>query len=82
MTDLRTFLVNLSQDSSLRLQYDQDPRGVMNIAGLSPDVIEAILSGDRARITSQFDVNAIEALPNIMVCVGLTEAKKVSREKP
>jgi len=44
--DLAGFLRKLSEDSELQQSYEQDPRGTMQQAALSDDVIEATMSRD------------------------------------
>jgi len=45
-----SFLQKLSEDRELQQEYTKDPRGTMRQAGLSDDVIEAILSRDLGKI--------------------------------
>ena len=45
-----SFLQKLSEDSELQQEYTRDPRGTMRQAGLSDEVIEAILSRDLGKI--------------------------------
>ena len=53
--DLASFLRKLSEDSELQQAYVKDPRGTMRQAGLSDDVIEAILSRDLGRVKEVLD---------------------------
>ena len=48
--DLAGFLRKLSEDSELQQAYVKDPTGTMRQAGLSDDVIEAILSRDLGKV--------------------------------
>jgi hypothetical protein len=48
--DLASFLQKLSEDSELQQAYVKDPRGTMQQAGLSEDVIEALLSRDLGKV--------------------------------
>jgi hypothetical protein len=48
--ELSSFLQKLSEDRELQQAYTSDPKGTMQQAGLSDDVIEATLSRDLGRI--------------------------------
>ena len=48
--DLTSFLQKLSEDKELQQTYAKDPRGTMQQAGLSDEVIETTMSRDLGKI--------------------------------
>ena len=68
---LSSFLQKLSEDSELQQTYVKDPRGTMQQAGLSDDVIEATMSRDLGKIKGVLERELGD--PGIMVCMTITE---------
>ncbi len=50
MADLKSFLMQLSKDASLRDRFRQDPDAVMEEQGIGESDQEAVRSGDPERI--------------------------------
>ncbi|MCL2918296.1 hypothetical protein [Shewanella litorisediminis] len=50
MSKLTDFLKQLGEDAALLEAYKKDPEGVMRQHGLSEDEIQAIMSGDKAKL--------------------------------
>lgn len=50
MAKINEFFEKLGSDAALLEAYQRDPEGVMKANGLDDEAIEAILSGDKARI--------------------------------
>ncbi|WP_110456456.1 hypothetical protein [Shewanella algidipiscicola] len=50
MATINEFFEQLGSDAALLDAYKRDPKGVMKANGLSDEAIEAIMSGDKARI--------------------------------
>ena len=69
--DLKNFLQKLSEDKELQQAYMSDPRGTMQQAGLSDDVIEATMSRDLGKIKGVLERELGGA--DVMVCMTITE---------
>jgi hypothetical protein len=68
--DFASFLQKLSEDKELQQAYVRDPRGTMQQAGLSEEVIDATMSRDLGTIKSAL---AREGAPETTVVMVLTE---------
>jgi hypothetical protein len=49
--NISTFLTNMSADPQLKAQYKADPKGAATSAGLSPEDVSTLTSGDSDSIT-------------------------------
>jgi len=67
---LTNFLQKLSEDKELQQAYMSDPRGTMQQAGLSEEVIDATMSRDLGTIKSAL---AREGSPDTTLFMVLTE---------
>jgi hypothetical protein len=68
--DFASFLQKLSEDKELQQAYASDPRGTMQQAGLSEEVIDATMSRDLGAIKSML---AAEGGPETTLVMVLTE---------
>lgn len=50
MATINDFFERLGSDAALLEAYQRDPKGVMRANGLDDEAIDAIMSGDKARI--------------------------------
>ena len=48
--ELSSFLTRLHEDAELQKRYKQDPRGTLEQAGVSQEGVEAVMSGDLAKL--------------------------------
>jgi hypothetical protein len=51
MSNISTFFTKLGTNAALLEAYKRDPRGVMKSNGLTEEEIEAVISGDKTRIS-------------------------------
>ena len=69
--ELSTFLRKLSEDRELQQTYAKDPRGTMQQAGLSDEVIETTMSRDLGKIKGVLERELGRA--DVLVCMTITE---------
>ena len=50
--ELSSFLTRLHEDPELQKRYKRDPRGTLEEAGVSKEGIDAVMSGDLAKLRS------------------------------
>ena len=70
MSNINTFFTKLGTDAALLEAYKLDPRGVMKANGLTKEEIEAVMSGDKARVSQLSDD---KEMAMYMVVLNLTE---------
>ncbi|MGI2037260.1 hypothetical protein ACRN9Z_04185 [Shewanella frigidimarina] len=51
MSNMNTFFTKLGTDAALLEAYKLDPRGVMKSNGLTQEEIDAVMSGDKTRVS-------------------------------